>query len=791
MKRIRILALSALALAALPVLAQQAPKAQQASAPVAAPNPAVASPASILGFRPGEDNRLGSWADTKRFYEALAKTSDRVKLQTLGRTTEGRPYLVAVFGAPETIRNLKRYQEANARLSDPRRLKGGDAEAEGLIRTGKTVIVVTCGIHSNEVASYLSGQNIAYRLASANDEQTRRILDNAIVVLVPSLNPDGVDIVKRQFDASLKEGSAGRRGGLPQPLYHKYIGHDDNRDWVGFTQPETQISVEKVINPWHPQVLQDIHQQGANGPRITLPPYTDPIEPNIPKELVAGYTELGKGIGQDLLDQGFTGVLIGGAGATGYDAWSPLRQYAHFHNAVRMLQETASARIAAPATIEPDAVRPSAPLPNYPKPWAGGTWRVGDATALAEAAAFSLLDRVASDRERWLRTAYAIAKTAVRPRGAGETAAWLLPPSPNRAPLLTILKTGGVEIGSLTEPLSRGGATYPRGTAVVRLDQPFGGFANAVLSVQNYPHLLDEQGRPVRPYDVTAHTLPLLLDTPAVAVEGPFDAKTRAENPRRKAVRVASKRPVQGVRLAVLRSNTIDEGWVRWTLERNGVPYTLIEPADLAKDDLRARFDALLLPTPLGGGRGGAGGGDASISGADLYAVQGAGGTDREAAAAKLRTFVEDGGTVVALNRASNSVIAALGLPVRDVTQGLGRNDFYVPGSILRTELDVAHPLAKGLAPQSIVWAESSPAFEVTDANPSIPVDVVAKYPSGASPLLSGWLLGGERIAGKAALVEAHVGKGRAILFGFEPNYRGLSLATYPLLFNALRSAAR
>ena len=561
----------------------------------------VATPESVLGFRPGEDNKLNSWSDVGRYFRALAKTSDRVKVRTLGRTTEGRPYLVAIFSAPKTIRELTKYQEMNARLSDPRRLKRGDAEAEELINAGKAVVVVTCGIHSNEVASYLSGQLIAYRLASANDEETRRILDNTIVVLVPSLNPDGVDIVKEQFDRTLTAATgAPRGGGLPPPLYHKYVGHDDNRDWVGFTQVETQISVEKVINPWHPQVLQDIHQQGANGPRLTLPPYTLPVEPNIPPQLVKGYTELGHAIAADLTKQGFAGVIAGAEGATGYDAWSPLRQYSHFHNAVRMLQETASARLAAPIAVDPERVRPNKPLPNAPLPWKGGTWRVGDATSYATAAAFSLLNRVAGDREQWLRTAYEVAREAVRPRGAGETAAWLLPPSANRGPLLSILETGGVAVRLLNETVQVKGVEYPKGTAVVRLDQPFGGFANALLSVQRYPDLFDDEGGPVRPYDVTAHTLPLLLDTPAVAVEGPFVVKSSSRlRAGRQAVRVEGRRGTS-VRLALLKSNSIDEGWTRWFLEKNRVRYTLVEPSELAKGNLWQRFDALLLPTSLG-----------------------------------------------------------------------------------------------------------------------------------------------------------------------------------------------
>jgi hypothetical protein len=157
-----------------------------------------------------------------------------------------------------------------------------------------------------------------------------------------------------------------------------------------------------------------------------------------------------------------------------------------------------------------------------------------------------------------------------------------------------------------------------------------------------------------------------------------------------------------------------------------------------------------------------------------------------------LRDFVETGGTLVFLNRASNFAIEQFKLPLRNVVAGLPRTDFYVPGSILRIELDTSHPLATGMQEDTIAWAEDSPVFEVTnDANASVPtanVRVVASYPADKDPLLSGWLLGGDLIKGKAALVEVKMGKGRVILFGFRPQYRAQSTATYPLFFNALAS---
>jgi hypothetical protein len=153
---------------------------------------------------------------------------------------------------------------------------------------------------------------------------------------------------------------------------------------------------------------------------------------------------------------------------------------------------------------------------------------------------------------------------------------------------------------------------------------------------------------------------------------------------------------------------------------------------------------------------------------------------------ANLRKFVEAGGTLVFLNRASNFAIEQFNLPVVDVTRGVNRKDFYIPGSILRTELDTAHPIARGMPKDSIAWFEDSPAFEITD---NTNAKIIAKYPTDSKNiLLSGWALGAEKLAGKAALVEFTVGKGKIVLFGFRPQYRGQSLATFPLLFNAIEN---
>jgi hypothetical protein len=251
---------------------------------------------------------------------------------------------------------------------------------------------------------------------------------------------------------------------------------------------------------------------------------------------------------------------------------------------------------------------------------------------------------------------------------------------------------------------------------------------------------------------------------------------------------------------------SMDEGWTRWIVQpKNGFARLCTKFESLINSKLRRNLilhsEAIIFPDQpanqiLNG--------YAKGTMPDEYT----GGVGKEGFE-NLRKFVENGGTLVFMNRSSDFAIEQFNLPIKDLTKGLSRKDFFIPGSILRTELDTEHPIAKGMPKESIAWFENSPAFEVSSvSSPTVregstqptgaltdvratdtafAVRVIASYPTDPSKiLLSGWALGAEKIAGKAALVEVKVGKGKIVLFGFRPHYRGQSLATFPLLFNAI-----
>jgi zinc carboxypeptidase len=801
----------------------------------------VPSPEATLGFKIGEDRKLAKWDQFLAYFGELAKTSDRIKLDTLGKTTLGRPFVVATISTPENLKRLDEFKEIQRKLSDPRSLANANESAiNELISKGKTAVVITCSIHSTEVGGTFTATELAYKLTSQNTPEVKRILDNVIVLLVPSLNPDGTDIVADWYQKTL---GTPAEGSAPPELYHHYTGHDNNRDWYAFTQLETQLTVEKILNVWRPQILHDIHQMGGGGARLFVPPYMEPWEPNIDPAIISGVNALGTSMAWEVISLGKPGVVFN----TMYDAWSPARAYAHYHAGLRVLSETASARLATPVEVPFDGLgggfnyNAKEASWNFPKPWPGGKWTLRDIVDYQCAGAMALLNHAARHRELYLRNFYEISKRAVEAKGGPYAILLPEPETPasiadalkrikeglNRTSgtneqqheqgeqvvknvtggpstedeviyyykiegldrLLGILRRGGVEVMRASKDFTAGGKKYAAGTHIVFMKQPYGGFAKTLLESQVYPDLREYPGGPPkRPYDVTAHSLNLLMNVEPVFIKEPFTVDNRPEPA---ALVIQSRvRSNAGARVAIYKNHlpSMDEGWTRWVFDQYKFSYESLRDAQVRAGNLKANYDAIIIPDQsvnalVNGLPGAAGRGDAP--GAEergVYPEEYAGGLG-EAGVKALREFVEAGGTVITFNNASNFAIEKLGVPVRNALKGRSSRDFYCPGSILRAQLDSSSPLTFGIEKETIAWFENGPVFEITDPARA---RAIATYPASENPLLSGWILGDKLVRGRAAMVEAKIGKGRAILFGFRPQYRAQSLATFPLLFNAI-----
>ncbi|MCC7052386.1 MAG: hypothetical protein IT355_03905 [Gemmatimonadaceae bacterium] len=735
---------------------------------------AVPTPASILGFEPGTDRRLPSWKQVTDYFTALDAASPHIQVRTLGKTTLGRPFIVAFISDSANLANLEHLRQVQQQLLDPRKRTDGDRER--LLSEGRTIVLITSSIHSTEVGGFSSPLVIADRLLRGDTPESREILKETIIMLVPSQNPDGVDIVGDWYRSTVGTPAEGTQ---PPQLYHHYTGHDNNRDWYAFTQVEQRMVLDSLYSPWTPAVVNDIHQQGANGGRIFIPPYMDPVEPNIDPVLTSSTNALGMHMGWRMIAEGKTGIATNAS----YDQWSPARQYSLNHHGVRILTETASARLASPIEIPFTQLGTARGYDarvsswNFPARWPGGTWTYGDIVAYQASASWAMLASVARDRRQWLESYLAVADRAMDPAHPWTTtdvpSAYVIPrdqADPQALQrLVWTLQHGQVEVYE----------SAPAGSYIVPTRQPFGSYAKTLLERQHYPNLSEYPGGPPkRPYDVTAHTLPLLFGVRVDAVTGAAPAlgalAAPMPEPRFTVPGLSTRSPK---RIAIYRSypGSMDEGWTRWLFDVNHIPYRSVLDAEMRAGNLKARHDVIIVPDQ---------GASQLRRGLGAPYPDSLRGGLGDAGAASLKAFVEAGGTLITFNDASEYAIETLELPVKNVLAGVRNTDFYAPGSLMAITLNRASPVtARMTAPVPAAWFEDSPAFEITDPARAV---AVASYPGTGDPLLSGWLLGGSRLNGRAAMVDVTVGKGHVILFGFRPQYRGQSMNTQPLLWGSI-----
>ncbi|MDQ3134845.1 MAG: M14 family metallopeptidase [Acidobacteriota bacterium] len=787
---------------------------------------ALPSPASVLKFTPGDDRTIADWRQITDYFRRLDQVSDRVLVKTLGETTLKRPLIAAFISAPENIRDLAKYQDIQRRLADPR-LAGDEAERDRLVRAGKTVVVISCSIHSTEIVASQMSMQLAYELASAEDAETREILQNTILLLLPSANPDGVDIVASWYRQTL---GTPYEGTEPPELYHHYAGHDNNRDWFMLNLKETQLITRLFWKEWFPQIVYDVHQQGSNGSRFFIPPFYDPPNPSIAPLLLREVGLVGHRIAADLQAAGFKGVITNAL----YDTWwhGGFRTAPYYHNSIGILSEAASARLMTPITITRDQLAksssrgmPSAlhPATNFPDPWPGGQWRPRDIMRMELIAARSVLSLAANYREKYLRNFYDLGWHATTAPRAGERpAAYLVPAGQGQdeaiAKFIGLLVAQGVEVqrletelhGVFGEPISGLSAAdsraptaayqpgkyreQPAGSYLVLLPQPYRANVQSLFERQVYPDRRAIGGEAERPYDVAGWTLPMQMGIEVVPVLS-FDSHNSRvklitdENDVRRdlglklhnGTRSPVANPLKGtVRLALYKSwtSSMDEGWTRYVFDTFNVPFHSLLDREIRAGNLREKFDVIVLPSmrlrELLEGRA-----------SDTAPVEFTGGIT-EAGVENLRRFVEEGGTLICFDAASELAIKRFNLPVRNVLEGSKSSDFYAPGSILRIDVDTSHPIARGLPPHMDAYFINSSAFAATDESR---VRVVARY-AEKDVLRSGWLLGEKLIAGQIALAEVGLGKGRVVLFGFRPQHRGQTWGTFPFIWNALDVAA-
>jgi hypothetical protein len=485
--------------------------------------PAQTPPDKFLGHEVGADRKLADYNQIQAYFQKLEQESGKIKVLTIGKTTLNKPMIMAVITSEANMAKLDTYRNISKQLRDARELT--DEQAKQLSREGKVTVLFTCSLHATEIAASQMSMEFAYKLVTGETPfNAEEVLDNVIVLLAPTINPDGEQMVTdwyRKYVGTPYEG-----GRMPW-LYHHYAGHDDNRDWFMFNLSETKAVTQVLYHDWIPQVHIDEHQMGSTGARLFLPPFMDPPVPTIHPLVWRGIALCGTNMAYDLQQHGYKGVVYGRdftgwwIGACDDTAW--------LHNSIGLLSEIASVRTATPIYVEPTEI----PDPliekriQFPDPWPGGWWRLRNLVDYEVTLSMSLVKTTYLHKEDFLYNFYKMCKESIEKRPEGQPYAFIIPKDqhdyPTALKMLDIIRLGGIEIHQAKEDFAGDGKLYPAGSFVVLMSQPYRPYAQALLERQEYPDLRENPGEnPIPPYDNAGWTLPLQMGVACDPIEKPF-----------------------------------------------------------------------------------------------------------------------------------------------------------------------------------------------------------------------------------------------------------------------------
>ena len=845
----------------------------------------IPAPETSFGFKPGEDYKMATYAQVASYVQLLAAQSDRVRIQQIGTSVLGNPLYVLFISSADNLSRLEEYRQISESLA---RARIDEATAESHARQGKAVVWIDGGMHATERAHGQMMPELAYKIATEESEEMKAIRENVIVLLMPNINPDGLDIVANWY---MKYLGTPFETTSPAWLYHHYVGHDNNRDWFMNNQPESRAVSQILYNEWYPQIVHNHHQTSPAWARIFLPPFSDPVNPNIHPGVTTGVNMVGTAMANRFAIKKMPGVVSDFQ----YSMWwnGGMRTAPYFHNMIGILTETAHAT-PTPRYYDPDSLpamlgsrRSNTPTNGtdifYPYPWKGGESRFRDAVDYMITASMGILSIASDMRYRWLKNIYHMGRDAIDAAEKSPVQAYVVPTqqwdSGEAHRLIRVLRKTGIEVHQANRRFTAGDSTYAAGSFIAFTSQAFRPMLTDLMEPQAYPDRRANDGTPQVPYDLAGWTLPIQMGvrvdrirdviqadlSPVHSVDiYPQAPNTEAhsgfgyllshqENVSSKAVNLLLEEDIpvywtsesiqvgdmsfpsgtivvengEGVseRLQAIASEmglpstplmvrpegalqrlkparvglykswvaNMDEGWTRWLLEQYAFDLDTLHNAQVQSGVL-SQYDAIIVPSQES---------DRILNGhaPNTMPDEYTGGLGLEGTLA-LKQFVEQGGTLVTLDAASDFAIEQFGLPIRNVVKHVSAQQFFIPGSLIRTKIDTAHPLAAGMQAEIGASFQRSRAFETirkstigeggqenTQPAPLPEVQVVARY-ADEELLMSGWALGEEEyIAGKAAVLNVPLGKGQIVLTGFRPQFRGQPGASYKLLFNALHAA--
>lgn len=799
------------------------------------------TPESFFGFKPGSDRNMIGWDMLCKFYKKMQEETNRVLCIEKGKSTSGRPFLELIISAPENLALLDTYKEISKKLADPRGLS--DDEISELAKTGKAVCMHTLSFHATECGPAQMAPNLVYELGTSNDEEILNILENVITIIIPSANPDGLDMVVSRYN---KYKGTELDAVDHTKLWHKYSGYSSNRDMIFEQYNEGHYVSEIMFREWMPQAHVDHHHLWRNGPRMFVPPYSDPMTPECAPLLCREISLYGADMAYDLEEAKVPGVVSNAIfPLSGNTAYNTLVNY---HNIASLLTESASARFASPTYMHPERLPQEPPSVFCPNPWKGGWWNFSDITKQQYIAAKSILKTMAKNKERILLN---MANKGLRQTEAGAATkekAFIIPVvqrDPSCAEkLIQLLDNQEIEYKITAENIYVDGCIYPEGTVIVPLNQPKYAMAVSMLKAKPFPedcYSIREDGS-IWVYCDSSECVAAMLGVKVIPAFANIEVKNTLATPKfarteregflsgkenlsfkkvnallkegKKVYRdmesgdfyfenpPENAKEIKAARFGVYQTpwgcastgGGVDaEGHARKVFDDYGFDYITVGPKDVREGALD-NLDVLYIPDNLMG----------DLDGSNNYMKEALDeerdwlkGEDEE----KLKAFVKRGGKVLAVSQAIKYIAKVFDLKITDKTSAhippnsFGRMSpnssklphepwFATKNSTLHTEV-IPSEYTLGMAEECNVVHSAGFAFEIGEYFKPFLYKAYMRYPK-TDVLADGLLQGEEYIAGTPALVGATYGEGEALLYGFNPTFRGWTENTYKTVFNAL-----
>ena len=521
----------------------------------------VTSPEQQFGHEIGADYELPNYTAFYEYWQTLASESDRMTVQDIGLTSQGRPQIMAIITAPENRTNLDRYREIASRLAKAEGVS--EAEARSLSEEGKAVIWIDGGLHATEVLGAQQLMELVYRMVSQSDPETLRILDD-VVLLAVHANPDGMELVS---DWYMREDDPLRRStsGVPE-LYNEYAGHDNNRDFYMSELSESTNMNRVMYREWYPQIVYNHHQTGPSGTVMFAPPFRDPPNHNLDPLIITGLDGVGAAMHGRFVREGKGGTTMR-SGAS-YSTWwnGGLRTTPYFKNMIGLLTET----IGNPTPIE-IPFRPDRQLPHgdLPLPVEPGPWHFRQSIEYSQTANFAVLDYASRNRDHLLYSLWRMGMNSIergsqdtwtvlpfeveaaaerlggrsgsvqdfenmlRPQDGRDARGFILPSDQadfaTATKFVNTLLKNGVDVHQARSAFTVAGTGYQAGSYVVKTDQAFRPHVMDMFEPQQHPNdFAYPGGPPTPPYDnagwTLAYQMGIEFDRILDGFDGPFEA---------------------------------------------------------------------------------------------------------------------------------------------------------------------------------------------------------------------------------------------------------------------------